>query len=107
MPNKRYVSFAGTQSWRVDSKRVGIMGFSAGGGVAVGVALAEKSDASPDFLVFSVRSLFDGREHSSSRPTIVYCCWLRRTSTSPTVVSRCLLHGKRPANRPKFTFMTV
>jgi acetyl esterase/lipase len=27
------------------------MGFSAGGGVAVGVALAEKSDASPDFLV--------------------------------------------------------
>jgi acetyl esterase/lipase len=39
------------ESWRVDSKRVGIMGFSAGGGVAVGVALAEKSDASPDFLV--------------------------------------------------------
>ena len=29
------------ESWRVDSKRVGIMGFSAGGGVAVGVALAE------------------------------------------------------------------
>ena len=27
------------------------MGFSAGGGVAVGTALAERSDASPDFLV--------------------------------------------------------
>ncbi|HET8695957.1 MAG TPA: dienelactone hydrolase family protein, partial [Gammaproteobacteria bacterium] len=31
--------------------RVGIMGFSAGGGVAVGTALAPKSDASPSFLV--------------------------------------------------------
>jgi acetyl esterase/lipase len=38
-------------AWRIDPTRVGIMGFSAGGGVAVGTALAEKSDASPDFLV--------------------------------------------------------
>jgi acetyl esterase/lipase len=37
--------------WRVDPARVGIMGFSAGGGVAVAAALAPKSDASPDFLV--------------------------------------------------------
>jgi acetyl esterase/lipase len=37
--------------WRVDPARVGIIGFSAGGGVAVGTALAAKSDASPDFLV--------------------------------------------------------
>ena len=37
--------------WRVDPKRVGIIGFSAGGGVAVGTALAAQSDASPDFLV--------------------------------------------------------
>jgi acetyl esterase/lipase len=37
--------------WRVDPARVGIIGFSAGGGVAVGAALATKSDASPDFLV--------------------------------------------------------
>jgi len=37
--------------WRLDANRIGIMGFSAGGGVAVGTALAEKSDASPDFLV--------------------------------------------------------
>jgi dienelactone hydrolase len=37
--------------WHVDRARVGIMGFSAGGGVAVGTALAPKSDASPDFLV--------------------------------------------------------
>lgn len=38
-------------AWRVDPARVGIMGFSAGGGVAIGSALAERSDASPDFLV--------------------------------------------------------
>lgn len=37
--------------WRIDPTRVGIVGFSAGGGVAVGAALAAKSDASPDFLV--------------------------------------------------------
>jgi len=36
--------------WHVDPARVGIMGFSAGGGVAVGAALAERSDGSPDFL---------------------------------------------------------
>jgi acetyl esterase/lipase len=38
-------------AWRIDPTRVGIMGFSAGGGVAVGTALAEKSEASPDFLI--------------------------------------------------------
>jgi acetyl esterase/lipase len=38
-------------AWNVDPQRVGIMGFSAGGGVAVGTALAEQSDAYPSFLV--------------------------------------------------------
>jgi acetyl esterase/lipase len=38
-------------AWRIDPTRVGIMGFSAGGGIAVGTALAERSGASPDFLV--------------------------------------------------------
>ena len=37
--------------WRIDPTRVGIMGFSAGGGVAIGTVLAERSEASPDFLV--------------------------------------------------------
>ena len=38
-------------AWRIDAARIGIMGFSAGGGIAVGTALADRSDASPDFLV--------------------------------------------------------
>lgn len=38
-------------AWSINPERIGIMGFSAGGGVAVGTALAEKSAASPDFLV--------------------------------------------------------
>ena len=38
-------------AWRVDPTRVGIMGFSAGSGVAIGTALAERSDATPDFLI--------------------------------------------------------
>jgi dienelactone hydrolase len=37
--------------WGIEPTRVGIMGFSAGGGIAVGTVLAERSDASPDFLV--------------------------------------------------------
>ena len=38
-------------AWRLDPARIGIRGFSAGGGVAVGTALAERTDASPDFLM--------------------------------------------------------
>lgn len=38
-------------AWRIDPSRLGMMGFSAGGGVAVGAALAPRTDASPDFLI--------------------------------------------------------
>jgi acetyl esterase/lipase len=38
-------------AWRIDPTRIGIMGFSAGGGVAVSAALAPRTDASPDFLI--------------------------------------------------------
>ena len=52
MRSRRCAWRGGTQQrWRIDPARVGIMGFSAGGGIAVGTALAERSDASPDFLV--------------------------------------------------------
>lgn len=38
-------------AWRIDPARLGMMGFSAGGGVAIGAALAPRTDASPDFLL--------------------------------------------------------
>jgi dienelactone hydrolase len=38
-------------AWNVNPERVGIIGFSAGGGVAVGTALGKPGDAYPDFLV--------------------------------------------------------
>jgi dienelactone hydrolase len=37
--------------YHVDPKRIGIAGFSAGGAVVVGTAMAEQPDAYPDFLV--------------------------------------------------------
>lgn len=39
------------QDWRIDPDRVGLMGFSAGGGVAVATAMAEDGAGYPDFLV--------------------------------------------------------
>jgi dienelactone hydrolase len=38
-------------AWNIDPVRVGIIGFSAGGGVAIGTALAAQGEAYPDFLV--------------------------------------------------------
>jgi dienelactone hydrolase len=46
----RYVRSNAT-AWRIDPVRIGIMGFSAGGGVAVSTAIAERTEASPDFLI--------------------------------------------------------
>jgi acetyl esterase/lipase len=36
--------------YSIDPKRIGILGFSAGGGVAIGTAVTESSDAYPDFV---------------------------------------------------------
>ncbi len=36
--------------YRIDPKRIGILGFSAGGGVAIGAAVTESSDGYPDFV---------------------------------------------------------
>lgn len=39
------------QKWNIDPSRIGIMGFSAGGGVAVGTALLDNPEGYPDFVV--------------------------------------------------------
>ena len=36
--------------YNIDPKRIGILGFSAGGGVAIGTAVTESSDGYPDFV---------------------------------------------------------
>ncbi|MEJ2112014.1 MAG: alpha/beta hydrolase fold domain-containing protein [Acidobacteriota bacterium] len=36
--------------YNIDPKRIGILGFSAGGGVAIGTAVTESEDAYPDFV---------------------------------------------------------
>ena len=36
--------------YSIDPKRIGILGYSAGGGVAIGTAVTESSDAYPDFV---------------------------------------------------------
>jgi predicted esterase len=36
--------------YHIDPKRIGILGYSAGGGVAIGTAVTESSDAYPDFV---------------------------------------------------------
>lgn len=39
------------KKWNIDPSKIGIMGFSAGGGVAVGTALLDDPDGYPDFVV--------------------------------------------------------
>lgn len=39
------------KKWNIDPSKIGIMGFSAGGGVAVGTALSDDPEGRPDFVV--------------------------------------------------------
>jgi acetyl esterase/lipase len=39
------------EKWRIDPSKIGIMGFSAGGGVAVGTALLDDPEGYPNFVV--------------------------------------------------------
>ena len=59
--------------WRIDPTRVGIMGFSAGGGVAVGTVLAERSDPSPDFLVSVYGPALQDVIVPAHAPPLVHC----------------------------------
>ncbi len=60
--------------YRLDPKRIGIMGFSAGGGVALGVAVAESSDAYPDFVATIYGpSLVDVNVPKNGAPLFIAC----------------------------------
>ena len=73
-------------AWRIDPARVGIMGFSAGGGIAVGTALAERSDASPDFLV----SLYGPSLHDVNVPAHAPPLFIAVGSSHFNVTNGCL-----------------
>lgn len=63
---------ANAAAWRVDPHRVGLMGFSAGGGVGVGIAMGGRNDATPDFLVSLYGpSLLDVRVTADSPPLFI------------------------------------
>ena len=76
--------------WHVDPKRVGLMGFSAGGGVSVGAVVANELGASADFLI----SLYGPGLQDVKVPA-------NATSISPTAAWHCLRNGRRQANRPR------
>jgi acetyl esterase/lipase len=85
-------------SWRIDPARLGIMGFSAGGGIAVGTALAPRSDASPDFLVSLYGPSLQDVHVAADAPPL----FIAVGSTHFNVTSGCLaLFGAwRAAGRP-------
>lgn len=59
--------------WHINSKEVGIMGFSAGGHLASTVATHAASDALPDFqiLLYPVISMEQGTTHQGSRENLL------------------------------------
>ncbi len=85
--------------WRVDPKRVGLMGFSAGGGVSVGAVLA---DASADFLI----SVYGPSLQDVNVPPDAPPLFVAVGSNHFNVTNGCLAlfaEWKKAANRPKFT----
>jgi hypothetical protein len=85
--------------------RVGIMGFSAGGGVAVGTALPEKTDASPDFLVSLLRpSLMDVNVRPDTPPLFIAV-----GATHFNVTNGCLalFAAWKAAGRPRRSMSTT
>ena len=67
--------------WRIDPARVGIMGFSAGGGVAVGTALAAEVRRVAGFPRLALRPVAAGRQRAGTRAAAVRRRRLERIST--------------------------
>ena len=84
--------------WRVDPKRLGIMGFSAGGGTVIGTALAEKGDAYPDFLV----SVYGPSQQDVFVPAYAPPLFIAVGSFHPNVTAGCvaLFSAWKAAGRP-------
>ncbi len=77
--------------WNIDPARVGIMGFSAGGGVAVGTALAAEVRRLAGFSRFAVRPVAAGRRRARACAAAVHRGRvepLQRDQRLPRVVRR-------------------
>jgi dienelactone hydrolase len=97
--------------WRVDPKRVGMMGFSAGGGVSVGAALADVPGAAPDFLISVYGPSLQDVNVPGDAPPLFIAVGANHflapiTSMSPAAASPYSPNGKKRANQPRFTSMT-
>lgn len=58
--------------WGVDRERVGMLGVSAGGGVAIGALVTAQEDARPDFLISSFGpSLIDVEVPANKPPVFI------------------------------------
>ena len=84
--------------WRVDPRRLGILGFSAGGGTVVGTALAEQGDAYPDFLV----SVYGPSQQDVFVPAYAPPLFIAVGSFHPNVAAGCvaLFSAWKAAGRP-------
>jgi acetyl esterase/lipase len=84
--------------WGVDPKRIGFMGFSAGGGVAAQAVLYPSPDGRPDFAAPIYPAIFDEVKAPADAPPLFVLC-----TDSDEMASRAsmLLHSAwKAVNRP-------
>ena len=60
--------------WRLDTNRIGFMGFSAGGGVTTQIALDDTPDCRPDFAAPIYAAVFDEVQAPTDAPPLFLLC---------------------------------
>jgi len=82
----------GAAEWKLDPKRIGIMGFSAGGYLAIGVATQYTAESRPDFAIPIYPVAPEGYEPQADAPplfvAVAFDDNVRMTSTATGLVDR-------------------